>query len=562
MVHPQLILTQDSDSQLSQFITPIYKTVAGISSNNIHNFILKTIQNLFSQQLNSTLAHIEPLPQQLLDQYQLMPLNLAFNTIHNLSRADYKQGLQVKALERIKLEELISYQLLMLESNSYFSYHIKIDQHLLLSLVNNLPFQLNSSQLTVIQEIIADISNKTYDTKIKQMHRLLQGDVGCGKTIIAFIIAILVIKNNYQVCFMAPTQLLAQQHYVNFIQLFKFVNLTTVLITNKKSKQDLEQLANGNANFIIGTHALIYDQIKFKKLGLVVIDEQHKFGVKQRHSLLLKGQFDKNCYPHLLMLSATPIPRSQALHLYADLNFSTINKAIIGRKKTNTILLNIKRKLELIKFILFHIKNKNKVYWVCPLIDPATNDSSLADTVNVSQWLQQNLPQARVSILHGLLPSEQKQEIMENFINNDIDILLTTTVIETGLDIASANIIIIENADRFGLASIHQLRGRVGRGSSQSYCILLFSDDISIKAKQRLKLIYNTNDGFKIAEADLAMRGHGELIGSKQSGDVHFKLSCWQQEQDQQLLIKARSIALALLSMNSDAIHWYDQLLV
>ncbi len=550
MIHPQIILDPSSDLKTndSQIMTPVYKTVKGINSDKIHFFILEVIEKLEKQLLSLQ----EPLSNDLLIKYNLLSLFDAFKIIHNLSIDNYRQGLHYKAISRIKLDELITYQLLMLSSNCYKSFKISCDNDLLSAVINKLPYELTNGQVNAINEIIADISQGD----IKQMNRLLQGDVGCGKTIVAFIVAILIIKSGKQVCLMAPTQLLANQHYLNFIQLFPDIAVNTTLITSKKSKHDLSMVATGEANLIIGTHALIYEQVQFKELELIIIDEQHRFGVKQRYSLLEKGKFGDS-YPHLLMMSATPIPRSQALHLYADLQFSTIDSMPKGRKTTNTILMHTKRKEELSKFILHHIELGTQVYWVCPLIDKSEDETmnNILDLNTVHQWLQKSLPSIKVSILHGEMKSEQKESVMQDFINKNFDILLTTTVIETGVDVKNANIMVLEHSDRFGLASIHQLRGRVGRAGDQGYCILLFQDDISYNAKQRLNILHKTNDGFEIAEQDLKMRGYGELIGERQSGCINFKFASI--PQDNNLLVRAREIANELLETRKDITDWY-----
>jgi ATP-dependent DNA helicase RecG len=551
MIHPQIIFNNSlnvRDDVEQTLMNPIYKTVKGISSDKINALVLEVLEKIEKQELYLS----EPLSQNILKQYNFMALSNAFRLIHNLSHDNYRQGLHDKAIARIKLDELITYQLLMLSSNRFKSFKINTDTKLLNDLLQQLPYKLTSGQLKAIDDILSDLIRGDD----KQMNRLLQGDVGCGKTIVAFIISILVIKAGKQVCLMAPTQLLANQHYNNFMKLFASLNLTVTLITSKKSKQDLSAVANGDANLIIGTHALIYELVQFKELGLSIIDEQHRFGVKQRYSLLEKGKH-KGRYPHLLMMSATPIPRSQALHLYADLEFSTINTMPKGRKTTNTVLMNVKRKQELAKFVSHHIELGTQAYWVCPLIDKSADESmnNILDLNTVHQWLQEYLPSARVIILHGAMKTEEKDAIMQDFIDKKFDILLTTTVIETGVDVKNANIMVLEHADRFGLASIHQLRGRVGRAGDQGYCVLLFADDVSYNAKHRLNVLHKTADGFEIAEEDLKMRGHGELVGERQSGSINFKYASV--PDDNQLLITARNIANELLENQPDVANWY-----
>ena len=577
MIHPQIIKNTMSGSSAvvddnkdhkiggeqeiyDEYMTPIYKTVKGLSEESIHRLVMKVLYDSeFQSMRDELLKEALPLPEMLTDSVgrnSIMSLLDSLRILHNLTVKDYKLGLHHKAILRIKLDELIVYQLLMMQAHQNKASCVIATQTLqndIDTLTTKLPYQLTKGQLVALQEIMYDLQQHN------QMNRLLQGDVGCGKTIVSFLVAIIAIQHGAQVCIMAPTQLLATQHYHNFMSLF--ADLTeiisaTVLITGKKSKQDLSMVENGDAKLIIGTHALIYEKVQFNNLGLVIIDEQHRFGVKQRYSLLEKGKNSSN-YPHLLMMSATPIPRSQALHLYADLQFSTINQMPVGRKTTNTVLMNNKRKHELAKFALHHIKLGTQVYWVCPLIEKSDSETmeNISDLQTINEWMQEHLTSVRISVLHGEMKADQKDEIMQDFIDKKFDILLTTTVIETGVDVKNANILVLEHADRFGLASIHQLRGRVGRGQDQGHCVLLFQEDISHTAKQRLNILRNTTDGFEIAEQDLQMRGYGELIGERQSGCINFKYASI--PQDHHLLSSARKIAQELLCTRPDIVHWY-----
>ena len=391
------------------------------------------------------------------------------------------------------------------------------DNYLSKRIINNLKFYLTANQIKIIGEINNDLKS---DFK---MFRLLQGDVGSGKTIISFIAAANVIRSNWQVALMAPTEILAKQHYNLATKIFKSTGISIKFLSGKsnfKEKKAIqENLANGKINFIIGTHALFQKNILFKKLGLIIIDEQHKFGVKQRINLSNKG--GKNC--DILLMSATPIPRSLILAFYGDMDISKLIEKPMFRKSTITLSKPEEKIDEIIIFIKNQIKNGNQIFWVCPLIEES---KKLAYSAAVKKYNQlSNKFPNKIGLIHGSLNIDERNKVLNDFLKKTIDILISTTVIEVGIDFPNANVIVIENSNKFGLSQLHQLRGRVGRGTSQSTCILLYKNNLSEKAKKRIKILKSSNDGFFIAEEDMKLRGFGDVLGFQQSGIKDFKLA-------------------------------------
>ena len=385
------------------------------------------------------------------------------------------------------------------------------------NIIKDLPFLLTKSQKNVISEINVDLKSN------RRMFRIIQGDVGSGKTIVSLLAILNVIKSGYQCALMSPTEILAKQHYEFSKKIFKKENIKIDLLSGKteqkKRKEILNNLINGKIDLLIGTHALFQKKISFKKLGLVVIDEQHKFGVKQRSDLALKG--GNNC--DVLLMSATPIPRTMMMSLYGDMDISKITEKPSKRKDIITLSKPEKKINELWPFIKKQVDIDNQVFWVCPLIE----DSTFLDYSSAKKKYEliQNKFENKVGLIHGGLSKEDKQKILKNFLDKKISILVSTTVIEVGIDFPNANLIIIENANKFGLAQLHQLRGRVGRGSKQGTCILLFKDGLSKNAIKRIKILKESNDGFFIAEEDLKLRGFGDLIGYQQSGIKNFRFA-------------------------------------
>ena len=384
-------------------------------------------------------------------------------------------------------------------------------------ILNNLPFKLTLGQFNSLNEINNDIKSN------KRMFRILQGDVGSGKTIVSLISIANVIESGYQCALMGPTEILSHQHYQLAKKIFKEKNFVIEFLTGKtdpkKKKKILQDLETGKINFLIGTHALFQKKITFKKLGYIVIDEQHKFGVKQRSEFAKKG--GKNC--DVLLMSATPIPRTMMMSLYGDMDISQIKEKPLERKKIITLSKPEKKINELWPFLRKKINEGNQVFWVCPLIE----DSKFLDYSSAKKKfdiIAEKFPK-NVGLIHGNLDKDEKEKILVKFLKKEIHILVSTTVIEVGIDFPNANLIIIENANKFGLAQLHQLRGRVGRGKKQAVCILLFKEGLSLSATKRLKILKKSDDGFFIAEEDLKLRGFGDLTGYQQSGDKNFKFA-------------------------------------
>ena len=383
-------------------------------------------------------------------------------------------------------------------------------------IIRNLPFELTNSQKNVLNEINFDLMSEN------RMFRIIQGDVGSGKTIVSLLAIFNVIKSGYQCALMSPTEILAKQHYLLSKKIFKEIfkiDFLTGKTEYTQKKKILDNLKKGKTNLLIGTHALFQKKINFKKLGLVVIDEQHKFGVKQRSELAKKG--GSNC--DVLLMSATPIPRTMMMSLYGDMDVSKISEKPSKRKKIITLSKPEKKSNELWPFIKNQINIDNQVFWVCPLIE----DSKFLEFSSAKKKFEliNNKFPGRVGIIHGAMEKSEKENVLNKFLNKKISILVTTTVIEVGIDFPNANLIIIENANKFGLAQLHQLRGRVGRGEKQGTCILLFKDGLSKNAIKRIKILKNSDDGFFIAEEDMKLRGHGDLVGYQQSGLKNFRFA-------------------------------------
>ena len=484
---------------------PIYHTVNGISSRQLNQYILSTLVGSF----NVT----EYIPQELIDKYGFINKKESILNIHNPNNSTNLKA----AINYLKYEELFTYMFKMniLKENKKNQLGLKrtVSYDKVEEILEKLPFTLTDDQLKSVKEIYDDLIDE------KRMNRLLQGDVGSGKTIVAFISILINYFSGYQSALMAPTEILAEQHYHNFIKLFKDYGINVVLLTGKTSSSDkkkiYEKISNGGIDVIIGTHALITDAVQYKNLGLVITDEQHRFGVNQRSSLKNKG-----ILADVLYMSATPIPRTYALTIYGDMDISNIKTLPNGRKD---IITTIKREDEIkdvLTLMYSELKKNHQVYVIAPLIE----DSDKIDLTNVEK-LEEQMNKAfgklfKIGVLHGRMKQEEKDNVMDKMKNNEIQILISTTVIEVGIDIPNATTIVIFDAFRFGLSQLHQLRGRVGRNKLQSYCVL-----ISNQEKERLNILTTTNDGFKISEEDFKLRGSGDLFGIRQSGDMVFKIA-------------------------------------
>jgi ATP-dependent DNA helicase RecG len=414
--------------------------------------------------------------------------------------------------------------------------------------LQTLPFGLTDAQQRVVKEISEDL------IRPYPMQRLLQGDVGSGKTIVATIAALQAIENGYQVAIMAPTEILAEQHYKKMLYWLAPLNIQVAWLSGSQGKKDrassLEMIASGEAQLAVGTHALFQSQVQFKKLGLVVVDEQHRFGVEQRLSLRQKGQSDEVSAPHQLMMSATPIPRTLSMSYFADLDVSVIDQLPPGRTPISTKLVSDGRRDEIVERVRLACSQGAQAYWVCPLIEES-EVLQLQTALDTYEHLQETFPDLRVGLVHGRMKSAEKQAVMAEFSAGDIQLLVATTVIEVGVDVPNASLMVIEHAERMGLSQLHQLRGRVGRGAAKSACILIYQSPLSESARARLKIIYESSDGFEIAQADLHLRGPGEFLGIRQSGTPMLKIA--DLERDVELLEKAQALADRLLTKHPEA---------
>ncbi|MBL6674783.1 MAG: ATP-dependent DNA helicase RecG [Alphaproteobacteria bacterium] len=511
ITHPSSI-ENISDIQLLREKEAVYSLTAGLNMKSfikLSNQVLKSLPNL-----NEWIDKI------LIEKYKFTSWKDAVEKLHNPDIDDtYSEKNFFR--RRLAFDELFAHQLAICIvrtiDNRKKSISFKSDNNFKNKLIRNLEFKLTNSQLTVLNEIQKDLFSK------KQMIRLLQGDVGSGKTIVALISMLTVVESGYQVTLMAPTSILAYQHYENIAKLIDNLPIEIDILTGKdkgkKRLEKLEKIKNGHTKIIIGTHALIQEGVNFNKLGLSVIDEQHRFGVYQRMAFNYKG-----FRPSILVMSATPIPRTLTLAAYGDMDESRLIEKPIGRKPIKTSVLTLKKEKNLIERIKNKINNSNdKFFWVCPLIEESQelDLKAATDRYNSLNKLFKN----KVLLIHGQLNEKEKEETMEKFKNEDYRILVATTVIEVGIDIQSATTIIIEHAERFGLAQLHQLRGRVGRNNAESYCILLHKENINDTAKKRLNIMTETNDGFIIAEEDLKIRGPGEILGKRQSGLPSFNVA-------------------------------------
>ncbi len=480
-------------------IIPIYRTTSGLSKKVIHNLINSALPNYLVT---------DYIPEYISNNNNFIDKYTSLLNIHNPKDID----LTKKSLLRLKYEELFMFMLkinTLKKENTKYSLGINrnIDKDKINKFITTLPFKLTSCQENSLDEIINDLNSE------KRMNRLLQGDVGSGKTIVSFLAIYGMINSGFQCALMAPTEILAEQHYKNFKNLFPNVNveLLTGSISKNKKQEINDRLKNKKIDLVIGTHALITDNVLFNNLGLVITDEQHRFGVNQRNNLVNKGT-----YPDILYMSATPIPRTYALTIYGDMDISTIKTLPSGRKKINTIIKEETEIKDVLTLIKKELDNHHQIYVVAPLIEDENNDS-------VTKLLRQYslaFKNYNIGILHGKMKPKEKDEVMLKFVNKDIDILISTTVIEVGVDVKNATTIVIHNAHLFGLSTLHQLRGRVGRNDLSSYCIL-----IGNKNNERLKIMQNESDGFKISEWDFNMRGSGDLFGVRQSGDMMFKIA-------------------------------------
>ena len=537
IVHPEVEDIIKNESQISGALQPMYNTTEKLKESYLNS---KAISKLMNNLLMANYTKInETLPEYLIEKLNLIPLKDALLNIH----FPKNQELFQKSQYRLKFEELffIQLNLLKLKANRFdkfigFKFE-KVGNSFNTFYHNNLKFELTNAQKRVLKEIRKDLGSG------HQMNRLLQGDVGSGKTLVALMCMLIAIDNSYQSCIMAPTEILANQHFDTLNNFLKEIDISVRLLTGstKQSERDEihSELLSGKNQIIIGTHALLEDIVQFKNLGLVIIDEQHRFGVAQRAKL-----WKKNIQPpHVLVMTATPIPRTLAMTLYGDLDVSVIDELPPGRKPIKTVHYYDSKRLPMFGFLKKQIELRRQIYIVYPLIQ----ESEKMDYKNLEDGIESISrafppPKYAISVVHGKMKTEEKEISMKYFIQHKTHIMIATTVIEVGVDIPNATVMVIESAERFGLSQLHQLRGRVGRGADQSYCILMSSYKLSNEAKKRIVTMVNTNDGFEIAEADLQLRGPGDIEGTQQSG-IPFDLKIANLGKDGQLLTFARDIA-------------------
>jgi len=541
MHHPEYRnITKGQKTLISQSYTPIYPLTNGVYQNQMREWILEVFKILKKNPLTDYQKNLFGLPN----------LDDALEIIHQPETvADIEQIIQKihPAILKLKIDELAANHLGLRRikeiRKSNVSSPIKIKNHYRAKLISSLNFELTQAQKRVIDEILQDLSEG------EPMFRLLQGDVGSGKTIVAVNAIIEVIENGYQVALMAPTEILATQHYQSLQKYLSPFNINIGFLTgsqNRKEKDnELDNISSGKSQVVIGTHALFQDGVNFKNLNLIVIDEQHKFGVHQRLELASKSEE----MPHQLVMTATPIPRSLTMSIYSDIDTSIIDELPSTRKPIETIAISSDRKDEIIGKIENVCRESKQVYWVCTLIEDSDyfNAESAIESFN---YLNEKLAQYSMELIHSKIDKSNKSQIMERFSNGEIDILVTTTVIEVGVDVPKSTLMVIENAERLGLAQLHQLRGRVGRGSDQSYCVLMYQSPLSNNAFERIDILRKTNDGFVIAEKDLELRGPGEVLGTQQSGIVNMKIA--NIVKDSNLLPKVHSLIDELLKLPED----------
>ncbi|MEM8847040.1 MAG: ATP-dependent DNA helicase RecG [Bacteroidota bacterium] len=540
MAHPEMELLSVHEKGLKIAMQPLYPSTEKLSARGITNRVMsQMVQQLF---LECKGIFEESLSPKILDELRLISKSDALLNIH----FPKNQEMLVKAQFRLKFEELFFVQLQLISKKILRKQKIKgmpfseVGVHFNTFFTNHLPFELTNAQKKVIKQIRNDLGSNA------QMNRLLQGDVGSGKTIVALLCMLLAIDNGFQACLMAPTEILAQQHFNGLKELLGEMDIRIDLLTGsikKSARRGIhENLQQGDLNILVGTHAILEDTVQFKNLGLAVIDEQHRFGVAQRSKLWHKNEIP----PHILVMTATPIPRTLAMSLYGDLDISVIDELPPGRKAIKTVHRFDSNRLKVFQFIKDEIKKGRQIYVVYPLI-AESEALDYKDLMDGYESLARDfpLPEYQISIVHGKMKPADKEYEMERFVKGETQIMVATTVIEVGVNVPNASVMIIESAERFGLSQLHQLRGRVGRGAEQSFCILMTSHKLSEDSKTRLETMVRTNDGFEIAEVDLKLRGPGDLMGTQQSGMLNLKIA--DIIKDNQILQTARHYALNLL---------------
>jgi ATP-dependent DNA helicase RecG len=551
MPHPEMELLTVHEKSLRSAMQPVYPSTEKLASSGITNRLINTLmQQLFLEAKNT---FEESLSKPLLDTLKLLPKNEALFNIHFPKNSN----LLARAEYRLKFEELFYIQIQLLRKNFLHKSKIKgypfttVGEFFNTFFKRHLPFELTGAQKRVIKEIRNDLGSKA------QMNRLLQGDVGSGKTIVAFMSMLIALDNGYQACLMAPTEILSVQHYNSLLELSNELNLSISLLTGStitsKRREIHENLENGSLNILIGTHALLEDKVKFQNLGLAIIDEQHRFGVAQRSKLWHKNELP----PHVLVMTATPIPRTLAMSVYGDLDISVIDELPPGRKDIKTVHRFDANRLKVFRFLKDEIARGRQAYIVYPLIQES-EALDYKDLMDGYASIERDFPKPnyQISIVHGKMKPADKDYEMNRFQKGETQIMVATTVIEVGVDIPNASVMVVESAERFGLSQLHQLRGRVGRGAEQSYCILMTSHKLTADAKTRLETMVRTNDGFEISEMDLKLRGPGDLMGTQQSGILNLRIA--DIVRDSEILKIARNYARDVLKDDPGLVKPYN----
>ena len=537
LYHPEIQVIQQHTALPKTQLTAIYPSTEGLTQPKLREYVRQALQ-YHSDEL------AELLPKKYSNGYELKE---ALHYIHepptDANMLQLNQGSH-PAQQRLIFEELVAHQVSLLTRRAYirqiaaprFNSSKVLAKHLL----DGLPFQMTNAQKRVSKEILHDLKQD------QPMLRLVQGDVGAGKTLVAAVAACHALEADWQVALMAPTEILAEQHYLNFKRWFEPLGIEVAWLSGKQKgkarAQAEQQIKQGHAQLIVGTHALFQDNVEFSRLGLVIIDEQHRFGVDQRLALRNKGadQFT----PHQLVMTATPIPRTLAMSAYGDLDTSIIDELPPGRTPIQTVTIPLDRREQVLQRIASNCREGKQAYWVCTLVEQSeTLDAQAAEATY--QEIKERFSDINIGLVHGKMKADEKQSVMQAFKDNQLQLLIATTVIEVGVDVPNASIMVIENAERLGLSQLHQLRGRVGRGATASFCALLYKTPLSQNGQERLSILRESNDGFVIAEKDLEIRGPGELLGTKQTGDIGFRVA--RLERDDHLLSQAHYVAAQIL---------------
>ncbi len=520
MVHPEYRIVGPDTGPPSEVLTPVYPSTEGLHQQRLRSLMAQALELLEQAPLTDYLADRLPADAPRVDE--------ALKILHGPPPGTELETLSTgrhPCHRRIALEELVAQRLSLLRINlgrqRERATALATDGELVAAFRRQLPFSLTGAQDRALAAILNDLQRDT------PMHRLLQGDVGSGKTVVAAAAAVVSAANGWQTAVMVPTELLAEQHYANFLAWLEPLDISVTCLTGSvlgaARPERLAEIAAGDAQVIVGTHALFQQDVRFHRLALVVVDEQHRFGVDQRLELRLKGK-DSTHSPHQLVMTATPIPRTLAMTAYADLDCSVIDELPAGRQPVRTVVMPEGKRPELVQRVLAQCQRGEQAYWVCPLIEESDAvDSQAAE--QLERELRDALPELKIALLHGRMKSADKDQVMRSFKDGELDVLVATTVIEVGVDVPNATLMVVENSERMGLAQLHQLRGRVGRGETASSCVLLYKSPLSEHARERLGVMRRTTDGFKVAQKDLELRGAGEVLGTRQTGVMQLKIA-------------------------------------